>query len=171
MATKLNFLQYTYRFRINHKTLYSQTFPGPHFGSWTNWKMTNNSKFNKSFKSYNKNKGENDWLCISVLCIYVVIIYNVICGVARHSASCYFHSVRFIWIIFRQSLKSTSSGMFSLGTRGIINWYIQTHIWTWINNWTYSLLWFAFTRLCAYFTVNHSSHQVREYLVWVQEAS
>ena len=35
MATKLNFLQYTYRFRINHKTLYSQTFPGPHFGSWT----------------------------------------------------------------------------------------------------------------------------------------
>ena len=36
MATKLNFLQYTYRFRINHKTLYSQTFPGPHFGSWTN---------------------------------------------------------------------------------------------------------------------------------------
>ena len=36
MATKLNFLQYTYRFRINHKTLYSQTFLGPHFGSWTN---------------------------------------------------------------------------------------------------------------------------------------
>ena len=36
VATKLNFLQYTYRFRINHKTLYSQTFPGPHFGSWTN---------------------------------------------------------------------------------------------------------------------------------------
>ena len=36
MATKLNFLQYTYRIRINHKTLYSQTFPGPHFGSWTN---------------------------------------------------------------------------------------------------------------------------------------
>ena len=35
MATKLNFLQYTYRFRTNHKTLYSQTFPGPHFGSWT----------------------------------------------------------------------------------------------------------------------------------------
>ena len=35
MVTKLNFLQYTYRFRINHKTLYSQTFPGPHFGSWT----------------------------------------------------------------------------------------------------------------------------------------
>ena len=35
MATKLNFLQYTYRIRINHKTLYSQTFPGPHFGSWT----------------------------------------------------------------------------------------------------------------------------------------
>ena len=35
MATKLNFLQYTYRFRINHKTLYSQTFPGPHFGPWT----------------------------------------------------------------------------------------------------------------------------------------
>ena len=29
MATKLNFLPYTYRFRINHKTLYSQTFPGP----------------------------------------------------------------------------------------------------------------------------------------------
>ena len=26
MATKLNFLQYTYRIRINHKTLYSQTF-------------------------------------------------------------------------------------------------------------------------------------------------
>ena len=36
VATKLNFLQYTYRIRINHKTLYSQTFPGPHFGSWTN---------------------------------------------------------------------------------------------------------------------------------------
>ena len=35
VATKLNFLQYTYRFGINHKTLYSQTFPGPHFGSWT----------------------------------------------------------------------------------------------------------------------------------------
>ena len=35
VATKLNFLQYTYRFSINHKTLYSQTFPGPHFGSWT----------------------------------------------------------------------------------------------------------------------------------------
>ena len=35
MATKLNFLQYTYRFRVNHKTLYSQTFPGPNFGSWT----------------------------------------------------------------------------------------------------------------------------------------
>ena len=35
VATKLNFLQYTYRLRINHKTLYSQTFPGPHFGSWT----------------------------------------------------------------------------------------------------------------------------------------
>ena len=35
VATKLNFLEYTYRFRINHKTLYSQTFPGPHFGSWT----------------------------------------------------------------------------------------------------------------------------------------
>ena len=35
VATKLNFLQYTFRFRINHKTLYSQTFPGPHFGSWT----------------------------------------------------------------------------------------------------------------------------------------
>ena len=35
VATKLNFLQYKYRFRINHKTLYSQTFPGPHFGSWT----------------------------------------------------------------------------------------------------------------------------------------
>ena len=35
VATKLNFLQYTYRFRIKHKTLYSQTFPGPHFGSWT----------------------------------------------------------------------------------------------------------------------------------------
>ena len=33
MATKLNFFQYNYRFRINHKTLYSQTFPGPHFGS------------------------------------------------------------------------------------------------------------------------------------------
>ena len=32
---KLNFLQYTYRIRINHKTLYSQTFPGPQFGSWT----------------------------------------------------------------------------------------------------------------------------------------
>ena len=28
VATKLNFLQYTYRFRINHKTFYSQTFPG-----------------------------------------------------------------------------------------------------------------------------------------------
>ena len=35
MTTKLNFLQYTNGFRINHKTLYSQTFPGPHFGSWT----------------------------------------------------------------------------------------------------------------------------------------
>ena len=35
VATKLNFLQYTYRFRINNKTLYSQTFPGPHFVSWT----------------------------------------------------------------------------------------------------------------------------------------
>ena len=35
VATKLNFLQYTYRFMIDHKTLYSQTFPGPHFGSWT----------------------------------------------------------------------------------------------------------------------------------------
>ena len=35
VATKLNFLQYAYRFRINHN-LYSQTFPGPHFGSWTN---------------------------------------------------------------------------------------------------------------------------------------
>ena len=46
VATKLNFLQYKYRFRINHKTLYSQTFPGPHFCSWiiafqfvfTSWK-------------------------------------------------------------------------------------------------------------------------------------
>ena len=28
VATKLNFLQYTYRSRINHRTLYSQTFPG-----------------------------------------------------------------------------------------------------------------------------------------------
>ena len=28
MATKLNFLHYTYRIRINHITLYSQTFPG-----------------------------------------------------------------------------------------------------------------------------------------------
>ena len=28
MVTKLNFLQYNYRIRINHKTLYSQTFPG-----------------------------------------------------------------------------------------------------------------------------------------------
>ena len=36
VATKLNFLQYTYRFRINHKTLYSQTYPGHHFGSWNN---------------------------------------------------------------------------------------------------------------------------------------
>ena len=36
LASKLHFLQYTYRFGINHKTLYSQTFPGPHFGSWTN---------------------------------------------------------------------------------------------------------------------------------------
>ena len=38
VATKLNFLQYTYGFRINnktYKTLYSQTCPGPHFGSWT----------------------------------------------------------------------------------------------------------------------------------------
>ena len=35
MATKLNFLQYTYRIRINQETVYSQTFPGPHFGSWT----------------------------------------------------------------------------------------------------------------------------------------
>ena len=35
VSTKLNFRQYTYRFRINHKTLYSQTIPGPHFGSWT----------------------------------------------------------------------------------------------------------------------------------------
>ena len=35
VATKLKILQYTYRFRINHKTLYSKTFPGPHFGSWT----------------------------------------------------------------------------------------------------------------------------------------
>ena len=35
VATKLNLLPYTYRFRINHKTLNSQTFPGPHFGSWT----------------------------------------------------------------------------------------------------------------------------------------
>ena len=37
VATKLNFLQYTYRIRNNHKTLYSQTFPGPNFGSWTTW--------------------------------------------------------------------------------------------------------------------------------------
>ena len=29
VATKLNFLQHTYRVRINHKTLYSQNFPGP----------------------------------------------------------------------------------------------------------------------------------------------
>ena len=35
VATKLNFLQYTDRFRIHHKTLYSQTFPGPRFGCWT----------------------------------------------------------------------------------------------------------------------------------------
>ena len=28
VATKLNFLQYTNRFRIDHKTLYSQTFQG-----------------------------------------------------------------------------------------------------------------------------------------------
>ena len=35
VANKLNFLQCTYSFKINHKTLYSQTFPGPHFGSWT----------------------------------------------------------------------------------------------------------------------------------------
>ena len=27
VVTKLNFLQYTYRIRINHKNLYSQTFP------------------------------------------------------------------------------------------------------------------------------------------------
>ena len=33
VATKLNFLQHTYRVRINHITLYSETFPGPHFGS------------------------------------------------------------------------------------------------------------------------------------------
>ena len=41
MATKLNFLQYSYRPRINHTTLYSQTFPGSHFGSWTinRWPM------------------------------------------------------------------------------------------------------------------------------------
>ena len=44
MATNLNFLQYTYRFRINHKTLYSQTFPGPHFGSWTSWKKFEGSR-------------------------------------------------------------------------------------------------------------------------------
>ena len=35
MATKVNFLQYTCRFRINHKTLYSQIYPGPQCGSWT----------------------------------------------------------------------------------------------------------------------------------------
>ena len=35
VATKLNLLECTYRFRINHKNLYSQTFPGPHFGFWT----------------------------------------------------------------------------------------------------------------------------------------
>ena len=35
VATKFNFLQYTYRIRINHKTLYSQTVPGPNFASWT----------------------------------------------------------------------------------------------------------------------------------------
>ena len=29
VATKLIFLQHFYRVRINHKTLYSQTFPGP----------------------------------------------------------------------------------------------------------------------------------------------
>ena len=28
VATKLCFLQYTYRIRINHKNLYFQTFPG-----------------------------------------------------------------------------------------------------------------------------------------------
>ena len=28
VATKLNFLQFTCRVRINHKTVYSQTFPG-----------------------------------------------------------------------------------------------------------------------------------------------
>ena len=43
VATKLNFLQYTYRIRINHKTLYSQTFPGPHFGSWTNGRFAPSS--------------------------------------------------------------------------------------------------------------------------------
>ena len=36
VATKLNFLRHTYRVGINHKTVYSQTFSGPHFGSWTN---------------------------------------------------------------------------------------------------------------------------------------
>ena len=35
MPTLLNFLLYTYRFRISNKTLCFQSFPGSHFGSWT----------------------------------------------------------------------------------------------------------------------------------------
>ena len=50
VATKLNFFQYTYRFRINHKTLYSQTFQGPQFGSWTS--MENRLNENKSKRLY-----------------------------------------------------------------------------------------------------------------------
>ena len=50
VATKLNFLQYTYRFRIDHETLYSQTFPCPHFGSWTS--MANRLNGNKSKRLY-----------------------------------------------------------------------------------------------------------------------
>ena len=50
VATKFHFFQYTYRFRISHKTLYSQIFQGPQFGSWTS--MENRLNENKSKRFY-----------------------------------------------------------------------------------------------------------------------
>ena len=45
-GNQAKFFQYTYRFMINHKTLYSQTFQGPQFDSWTS--MENRLNENKS---------------------------------------------------------------------------------------------------------------------------
>ena len=60
VATKLNFLQHTYRIRNNHKTLYSQIFPGPHFGPWTSVVVKRNHT-TLTFSSKNK------WKCLGIM--------------------------------------------------------------------------------------------------------